>query len=234
MATLIEIQTQLYQNILLNKQLPIPTTAYPQAECGRNVEKILEDYLKETKNENNNFFPTFQNGVDIQCPWSGDWEVKTRQLGGSKSRVNIGAITTSELDACIKYNIPFEDTDFSKYACKHIWSFYDSTYKIAKVDIWDMNTHKDIYEKAYQILLDPPATATDKYIPVSKHIIWENQNGTSWNLRADEKKLIKLFDGCCAKDILDNHGASITTGPILNEVEATTYSSDKQFDTFFK
>ena len=49
MATLLEIETQVYQNLLLGKQLPIPKTNHPQAECGRNIEQIIERYLDADK-----------------------------------------------------------------------------------------------------------------------------------------------------------------------------------------
>ena len=46
MATLLEIQTRVYENLLLGKQLPLPKTNHPQAECGRNIEQLIEKYLE--------------------------------------------------------------------------------------------------------------------------------------------------------------------------------------------
>ena len=220
MATLLEIETRVYQNLLLGKQLPIPKTNHPQAECGRNIEQIIERYLDADKKQNNIDYPTFSNGVDIQSPYTGDWEVKSRQIGG-QSYLNIGAITTNELDTCIKYDIPFEDTDFSRYACKHIWSWYNETYKIVRVDVWDMSVHADVYRKAYYQLLDYVKAGEQEqlqttpncnkwfdfdaeyiepkpnnYVNIAKGMCWElNGSDTSWHVRVNENKLNKMRKG---------------------------------------
>jgi len=217
MATLLEIQTRVYENLLLGKQLPLPKTNHPQAECGRNIEQLIEKYLDADKKENNIDYPTFSNGVDIQSPYTGDWEVKSRQIGG-QSYLNIGAITTSELDACIKYDIPFEDTDFSRYACKHIWCWYNDKYKIVRVEVWDMSLHTDAYRRAYYQLTntikagpeEPLQTTPNlnkffnltpevikpkgtEYFNVARGMCWElNGSSTSWHLRVNENKLNKM------------------------------------------
>jgi len=221
MPTRLEIETRTYERILLGQQLPIPKSEHPQAECGRNIEKIIKSHLDELKMLNNWDFPTFANGVDIQDPFTGDWEVKSRQIGCT-SYLNIGAITTQELETCVKYNIPFEDTDFSRYACKHIWCWYDLNYKIYKVEIWDMSVHKDEYRRAYNMLTDTIKAGPQKQLQTTpnlnkffnltapivepkttgyfkagtKGMAWElNSTATSWHLRVTENKLRSMGKG---------------------------------------
>jgi len=217
MATLLEIETRVYERILMDKQLPIPKTDHPQAECGRNIEKIIKTYLDESKLLNNWDYPTFSNGVDIQSPLTGDWEVKSRQKGCT-SYLNIGAITTQELETCIKYSVPFEQTDFARYACKHIWCWYDENYKIYSVDVWDMSVHTDVYKKAYDILIQagpkeqlqttphlnkffdltvtPVEPKQPEFFTIAKGMAWElNTGGTSWHLRVTENKLKSMGKG---------------------------------------
>ena len=211
MATLIEIQGKLFENILLNRQLTPPQPGVnpvnPQADCGRQVEQILEaEYFAEDK-QLNGYYPTFSTGVDVQSPTC-NWEIKTRQLG-STSRVNIGAISTQELDICQKHNLTFDQTDFSHYACCHLWSFYNKLYKIVSVESHDFGYHRDLYEKAYEILKNTADVENKKYISVlNSEMIWERPSttATQWSLRVTERELVKLFQGCKGQKVLENNG----------------------------
>ena len=196
-----EKQRKAFENILLNRQLtPPPPGVDPknaQSDCGREVEDILENEYCIPDKLKNGWYPTFSGGVDIQAPW-GDVEVKTRQLGCS-SRVNIGAITTKELDQCILRDLPFEDTDFSRYACDHMWSFYNELFKIVKVEFHDMSYHSDLYKIAYEILKNTDNVQNEKYINViNSKMVWERTSETAsqWKLRVTEKELNKLFQAC--------------------------------------
>ena len=74
MATLIEIQGKVFEKILLNRQLTPPQPGVnpvnPQADCGRQVEQILEaEYFAQDK-QLNGYYPTFLSLIHISEPTS--------------------------------------------------------------------------------------------------------------------------------------------------------------------
>ena len=179
---------------------------------GKNIEKFIASEF--TLNEEQ----WFKNGIDI--PELG-LEVKSRCIDAS-SYTQIGAITTTELEACIKYNIPFEETDFYNYSKWQYWVFYNEQQLVTETFLIDMSVHRDEYKRAYNLLINKikagpveqlqttpnlnkffnikPERVEPKEIVYfkadTKGMCWEMTSDTSWHLRVTQNKLKAMRKGC--------------------------------------
>jgi len=179
---------------------------------GKNIEKFIASEF--TLNEEQ----WFKNGIDI--PELG-LEVKSRCIDAS-SYTQIGAITTTELETAIKYNIPFEETDFYNYSRWQYWVFYNKNQIITETFLIDMSVHRDEYRRAYYMLIDKIKAGPIKQLQITpnlnkffnispqpiadkdtvyfkagtKGMCWEMTSDTSWHLRVTQNKLKAMRKGC--------------------------------------
>ena len=178
---------------------------------GKNIEKLIETECAINEKQ------MFKNGIDI--PELG-LEIKSRCVDAS-SYTQIGAITLTELETCIKYNIPFEETDFYNYSKWQYWVFYKENQTVTETFLIDMSVHRDEYKRAYNLLIDKIKAGPQEQLQTTpnlnkffnieperveakeivyfkadtKGMCWEKTSDTQWHLRVTQNKLKAMQKG---------------------------------------